>query len=366
TAGLLMLGKTRAVEVMEGIGRALDQFVRSDGMTLPQDAVDRLADAIVAVEDYMETLQAGRADPWYMLDNAEACLRYLANVQPVPRVEGYDALADHARTLVIEPLSQTIAAPTEHERTVVLGAPASQSQTTSEPAPATQPSTPPPVVQPADRELDPELLELFIEEAKEEIANLNRLFPLWDENPQDHDALVNVRRSFHTLKGSGRMVGAQLIGEFAWSIENLLNRVINKTLDRTPDMMSMLRDAVAAVPELVEQLETGRAPSIDVARIMATAHEMAGVSPTAASEASDSAARPPASAAAAPQPAPAPEPPATQKETRAPPMDPALYEIYSKETAEHLAIIREFIASCELSSPPFPVTDALHRSCHTL
>src|SRR5690606_8621348 len=179
TAGLLMLGKTRAVEVMEGIGRALDQFVRSDGMTLPQDAVDRLADAIVAVEYYMETLQAGRADPWYMLDNAEACLRYLANVQPVPRVEGYDALADHARTLVIEPLSQTIAAPTEHERTVVLGAPASQSQTTSEPAPATQPSTPPPVVQPADRELDPELLELFIEEAKEEIANLNRLFPLW-------------------------------------------------------------------------------------------------------------------------------------------------------------------------------------------
>src|SRR5690606_9778402 len=115
TAGLLMLGKTRAVEVMEGIGRALDQFVRSDGMTLPQDAVDRLADAIVAVEYYMETLQAGRADPWYMLDNAEACLRYLANVQPVPRVEGYDALADHARTLVIEPLSQTIAAPTEHE-----------------------------------------------------------------------------------------------------------------------------------------------------------------------------------------------------------------------------------------------------------
>ena len=33
-----------------------------------------------------------------------------------------------------------------------------------------------------------------------------------------------MRRSFHTLKGSGRMVGAQLIGEFAWSIENLLNR----------------------------------------------------------------------------------------------------------------------------------------------
>ena len=86
---------------------------------------------------------------------------------------------------------------------------------------------------PVDREIDPEFLELFIEEAKDEIAKLKQLFPLWDENPQDQDSLVNVRRSFHTLKGSGRMVGAQLIGEFAWSVENLLNRVINKTLERS-------------------------------------------------------------------------------------------------------------------------------------
>src|SRR5690606_6609157 len=39
TAGLLMLGKTRAVEIMEGIDRSLAQFVRNDGMTLPQEAV---------------------------------------------------------------------------------------------------------------------------------------------------------------------------------------------------------------------------------------------------------------------------------------------------------------------------------------
>src|SRR5262245_1981292 len=89
TAGLLMLGKTRVVEIMEGIDRALKQFVGSDGMTLPPEAVDRLADAIVAVEYYMETLQAGRSDPWYMLDNAETCLIFLADVEQVPRVETF-------------------------------------------------------------------------------------------------------------------------------------------------------------------------------------------------------------------------------------------------------------------------------------
>jgi chemosensory pili system protein ChpA (sensor histidine kinase/response regulator) len=293
-AGLLMLGKTRVVEIMEGVDRALRQLLRSDGMTLPQEAVDRLADAIVAVEYYMETLQAGRTDPWYMLDNAENCLRFLAEAQPIPRVEALAQVGDHARTIVIEPLSQTVAAsslsPTEHEPTAVLD-PASVVRTTTA---ARRPAAAAPPAKALDREIDPEFLELFIEEAKDEIAKLKRLFPLWDENPQDQDSLVNVRRSFHTLKGSGRMVGAQLIGEFAWSVENLLNRVINKTLERSPEMMTLLREAVAAVPELVEQLETARPPQANVARIIEGLNDIAGVRPSAPAPAAQRAVAAPA------------------------------------------------------------------------
>jgi len=368
TAGLVMLGKTRAAETMEGIDRALAQFVRSDGMTLPQEAVDRLADAIVAIEYYMETLQAGRADPWYMLDNAEVCINYLAETQLVPRSEAL-ATPDHVRTIVIEPLSQTVAAPTEHERTAVLdraSAAAAAARLASTPAATTAEAvTPPPMVQPADGEIDPEFLELFIEEAKDEIAKLKKLFPLWDENPQDQDSLVNIRRSFHTLKGSGRMVGAQLIGEFAWSVENLLNRVINKTLERTPDMMAVLREAVAAVPELVEQLEIGRAPTRDVARIMTQANAISGVRPQAAPAAKPAPSQPAVTSPAAPAAALAPEI-AAEKKTSAAPMDPALHEIYAKETAGHLAVIREFIAASALATEPYTVTEALYRSCHTL
>jgi len=295
-AGLLMLGKTRVVEIMEGVDRALGQLLRSDGMTLPQEAVDRLADAIVAVEYYMETLQAGRTDPWYMLDNAENCLRFLADAQPIPRVEALAQVGDHARTVVIEPLSQTVAsptlAPTEHEPTAVLDPASVVRQTPQKPAAPVAPAA-----KALDREIDPEFLELFIEEAKDEIAKLKRLFPLWDENPQDQDSLVNVRRSFHTLKGSGRMVGAQRIGEFAWAVENLLNRVINKTLERSPEMMTLLREAVAAVPELVEQLETARPPQSNITRIIEGLNEIAGVRPSAA-----------APSAPAPRPVAAPAP----------------------------------------------------------
>ncbi len=372
-AGLLMLGKTRVVEIMEGVDRALGQLLRSDGLTLPQEGVDRLADAIVAVEYYMETLQAGRADPWYMLDNAENCLRFLAAAQPIPRVEAIAQTGDHARTVVIEPLSQTVAsptlAPTEHEPTAVLD-PAS---VVRQPAAAKKPAAPVPAAKALDREIDPEFLELFIEEAKDEIAKLKRLFPQWDENPQDQDALVNVRRSFHTLKGSGRMVGAQLIGAFAWAVENLLNRVINKTLERTPEMMSLLREAVAAVPELVEQLETARNPTAEVGRIIEGLNTIAGVRPGApVLRAVARAPQPPMPSHTQTTTVLPPEPLSPQKKTApavSPPpsqMDPGLHEIYAKETAGHLATILEFIAACDLATPPYPVTEDLHRSCHTL
>ncbi len=90
---------------------------------------------------------------------------------------------------------------------------------------------------------DPELVELFIEEAKEEVANIARQLPAWTTDLRNSEALIAVRRSFHTLKGSGRMVGAQLIGEFAWSIENLLNRLINQTLSATPAMVEFVATA---------------------------------------------------------------------------------------------------------------------------
>ncbi len=74
TAGLLMLGKQRAVEVMERVGRALGTIVRPDDESLHPARLERLADAVVAVEYYMETLQSGRTDQWHMLDAAEARL----------------------------------------------------------------------------------------------------------------------------------------------------------------------------------------------------------------------------------------------------------------------------------------------------
>jgi len=265
-AGLLMLGKARAVEVIEGVTGQLKRVMQPGGQGLPPGFMDRLADAIVSVEYYMETLQAGRSDPWYMLDNAQACVQALEHQQtPVlPTLPPVEPSA-YAKTLAITPKAVFGAEPADHGSTMV-GA-------------QTPPTTTRTNVPPLAETADPELVKLFIEEAHEELEKIKKFFPAWDQNPMEREALVTVRRSFHTLKGSGRMVGARELGEFAWSIENLLNRVLDNTLTRSPAIVEVLRDSVNALPGMIEQLETGRAPRIDSQAIAARANALASGKP---------------------------------------------------------------------------------------
>src|SRR5699024_9485422 len=70
--------------------------------------------------------------------------------------------------------------------------------------------------------------------------------------------------AFHTLKGSGRMVGARRLGEFAWAYENLLNRVIDYTLPADEAIVAAVAKAIGAAGELLAQFDTGAEPQSDV------------------------------------------------------------------------------------------------------
>ncbi|MDR7334874.1 Hpt domain-containing protein [Roseateles asaccharophilus] len=70
---------------------------------------------------------------------------------------------------------------------------------------------------------DPEMREIFLEEADEVIANARAAMEALRDAPADHGQLTVVRRAFHTLKGSARMVGLNDFGEGAWACEQLYN-----------------------------------------------------------------------------------------------------------------------------------------------
>ena len=352
TASLLMLGKGRAVEIMDAIGAQVRKLVEPGAPPPDAGRLERVADAIVSIEYYMETLQSGRNDPWYMLDNAEMCIKALAEMATsrVPKLNL--ASGDAGRTVRLDPTSTVPLQPIKG----LSGATNSLIELPEPPA------------------VDPQFLELFIEEAKEEIASIQGSFPMWDQNPMDLESLILMRRSFHTLKGSGRMVGARSIAEFGWSIENLLNRIIDKTLTRTPGMMALLRNSVAALPQLVEQLESGRQSTVPVEPLMArafgyadgrepeqenlnlapedrTATTVAGVWHDAAPA---TMVLPPGGRAA---PLAAESPPS---------MDPLLHDIYSKETSSHLMEIREYLQKRQAQPAPHDLPESVYRAVHTL
>ncbi len=89
------------------------------------------------------------------------------------------------------------------------------------PAPAAEPTV-------AD---DPEMREIFLEEADEVIGNARAALAELRETPADHAQLTIIRRAFHTLKGSARMVGLDDFGEGAWACEQLYNARLG---DHTP------------------------------------------------------------------------------------------------------------------------------------
>lgn len=74
----------------------------------------------------------------------------------------------------------------------------------------------------ADFEED-DLRDIFLEEAREVVGQAQVAIAALAAEPDNIGELTILRRAFHTLKGSSRMVGLNEFGEGAWSLEQLLN-----------------------------------------------------------------------------------------------------------------------------------------------
>ena len=104
---------------------------------------------------------------------------------------------------------------------------------------------------------DEELGQIFFEEAKEVLQNtIFSSIKKLSSNLEDPVAFQDVRRGFHTVKGSARMVGLMKLGMLAQHVEHLLNIVRdNKALKLQPEMLPWLMDAGQDVQKAIESLE---------------------------------------------------------------------------------------------------------------
>ena len=127
--------------------------------------------------------------------------------------------------------------------------------------------------------IDAELLSIFLEEANEVLATMSEQKTLLVADPHNVEALTTIRRSTHTLKGSGRMVGLNDLGEAAWEIEQTLNIWLRQDQWATPELMQMIEDEHALFSAWVRYLESGEGMAPDPSALVALAGRLRGLEP---------------------------------------------------------------------------------------
>jgi len=111
---------------------------------------------------------------------------------------------------------------------------------------------------------DDEILDIFLEEAREIAVASKDYLQKWRADASDENSLPDLRRSFHTLKGSGRMSGAVEFGEFGWLMEELLNNVIAGKLQVNDQIFALLEESLDVLPSMLNDLERHDESNIDV------------------------------------------------------------------------------------------------------
>ncbi len=228
---------------------------------------------------------------------------------------------------------------------------------------------------------DPEILEVFLEEATEVLRTIASTLAALRGNPADREAFTTVRRSFHTLKGSSRVAGLSRMGDVAWKFEELLNGWLSQERPVSAALIELLAAGAQRLEGWIGTLKTAGSATVTAEDLLSTIERMragepavTGGSPACATEpvratrAADLAAT-----------APDPEPPATAQDPQPQPqpqpvretvtlgdaltVSKALFEIFMQEAAVHLRTLREELADC---AGPRAVPHEFVRAAHTL
>ncbi|QDQ26652.1 response regulator [Chitinimonas arctica] len=126
----------------------------------------------------------------------------------------------------------------------------------------------------SDAAVDAELLEVYLEEAVEVLDNVNSHLAVVRDQPTNKDALTVIRRGFHTLKGSGRMVGLNQLGEVAWAVEQVLNKWLQDEKRANPALLQLIEQASQHFSTWVEELKQSGAALVEASSLFAQAESL--------------------------------------------------------------------------------------------
>lgn len=121
------------------------------------------------------------------------------------------------------------------------------------------------------------MLDIFKEEAQENYEALRSNFQQWKHSAYDLTFLTEFRRACHTLKGSGRMVEAVVIGEIFWEYESLLNQVLEGKIKQSKRLELQLQQLLDYIDGHEQELLYAKEINTTVSELILDAQKFANV-----------------------------------------------------------------------------------------
>ena len=193
-----------------------------------------------------------------LLNEIQVLVQYFAAETTAPRSAATQALAKAVSALhaYLQQLVRGQKEDTDAMREALaeltgLGQVSAPAQSEATKAPAKEARSAP--MRPANE--DTELLEIFLEEAKEVLTIMRDNVEISQLHPEDTEPMITMRRGFHTLKGSGRMVGLTELGEVAWACERALQKCVQDRKPASAGLLQFIVDATQVFSGWVGDLE---------------------------------------------------------------------------------------------------------------
>ncbi|MDR3411378.1 MAG: Hpt domain-containing protein [Formivibrio sp.] len=246
---LLMLDRPQAVQLVEACRKRIDDFIA--GAESKTNELEDLAEALSMLGFYVDDLEQGR--------ESEETLR--------PALKLLCGLVEE--TVELPAINEVLEAEPELMDDTGKSVPSSPELELA--PPLVQESRPLPASEAA---IDAELLEVYLEEADEVLATIGSQLEVSKGDPYAREALTLIRRGFHTLKGSGRMVGLFDLGEVAWAVEQVLNKLLQAEKPASMALLELIESTHAAFAGWVMELQRHGRVTVDAVSLIARAEAL--------------------------------------------------------------------------------------------
>jgi len=126
-----------------------------------------------------------------------------------------------------------------------------------------------------------ELVAEFLSEASEGLQTLDNELVELERNPDNAELLSSIFRIMHTIKGTCGFLNLSKLASVAHAGENIMDKIRNKQMQVTPDIISIILEAIDTIKDIVAYIsEHGSEPEDDYAALISKIENAINNSPS--------------------------------------------------------------------------------------